>query len=387
MVSRECLYYINLRHAYLLSPFYANRLSSRTVLYMNVPRSYLDEDRLRWILGKSVKRVWIPQSTRELENLVEEREQTAMRLEKAEFTLIRLANAARAKALKDKKSKEKVDLPQSLPELELDEDEIEEDSVSTANDRKTSSDLKAVEVSEKLQSPTTVLSENGMILPDVNGSVASQWLSHSSRPHHRPIANYGRRVDTIKWTRNRIKKLNVRIAKARRQQLFKPESMMPSVFVEFETHTDAQNAYQTLTHHRPLHMSQRYLGVKPFEIVWSTLSKPWWEMIARRFLVKALIAAMIIFWSIPSALVGTISNIEYLSQKVPFLHWVGSLPSSVKGILSGVIPALALSLLMSIVPLILRRKSKPSFKPSSLLSWLFLITLCRLRQTGWGSDS
>ncbi|KIX09911.1 uncharacterized protein Z518_00992 [Rhinocladiella mackenziei CBS 650.93] len=367
MISRECVYYINLRQAYLLSPFYANRLSSRTVLYMNVPRQYLDEERLRWILGKSVKRIWIPQNTDELERLVKEREQTAMRLEKAEFALIKMANAARNKMLTDQKTECKEELSHSSPRLEHDSDEAEGE-ITPVSER----DAKGLNVSEASSPSNKSATATETTLPDVNGSVASQWLSHRSRPHHRPIANYGRRVDTIKWTRSQIKKLNFRIAKIRRQQLFTPKTMMPSVFVEFETHTDAQNAYQTLTHHRPLHMSERYLGVRPFEILWKSLSMSWWETIVRRFLIKALITAMIIFWAIPSALVGTISNVESLSEKVSFLSWIGDLPSSVKGILSGVVPAFALSLLMSIVPGILRYCARLAGLPTMTRIELFV---------------
>lgn len=356
MVSRECLYYINLRQAYLLSPFYSNRLSSRTVLYRNVPRQYLDEARLRWILGSSVKRIWIPQTTDELERLVKEREQTAMRLEKAEFRLIKMANIARTKVLKkqgmDGKEGDKEGPSHSSTELE---DRPNDDGKGLTQ---VSGESKVVSVLENPDSPNPSTAGTEKILPDVNGSVASQWITHSSRPHHRPIANYGRRVDTIKWTRNQIKRLNFKISQLRQQQLFKTDSMLPSVFVEFETHTDAQNAYQTLTHHRPLHMSDRYLGVRPFEILWESLSMSWVETIVRSFLIKSLITAMIIFWAIPSALVGSISNIEYLSEKVSFLRWVGGLPSAIKGVLSGVIPALALSLLMSIVPGILRCKPR-----------------------------
>ncbi len=356
MTSRECIYYINLRQAYLLSPFYANRLSSRTVLYMNVPRQYLDEERLKWVLGKSVKRIWIPQSTSELEDLIKERDQTAMRLEKAEFHLIRLANAARTKALRKGKPEEQ-EQKHSSPQLDTsnDLDEKRRESGSESPDPKT------IDFTEDPNSPTSSATSTKQPLPDVNGSVASQWISHSSRPHHRPIANYGRRVDTIKWTRNQIKKLNFRIAKVRREQLFRPQSMMHSVFVEFETHTDAQNAYQTLTHHRPLHMSHRLIGVRPFEVVWHSLSMTWWEAIVRKFSCQAAITAMIIFWSIPAAAVGTISNIEYLSEKVFYLHWIAYLPKVIQGILSGVVPAVALSLLMSIVPGILRCKTLHKF--------------------------
>ena len=376
MVSRECVYYINLRQAYLLSDFYANRLSSRTVLYMGVPRQYLDESRLRWLLGKSVKRIWMPQSCDELEKLVKEREQTAIRLEKAEFALIRMANFARKRMMKKQKGKtsETAEAAESGADNEKGE-KGEKNYALTKSESKCgekgrkflpdspviSMDGKTMnEAEDGRSSPTSSTSssssdsETPNHLPDVNGSVASQWLPHSSRPHHRPIANGFKRVDTIKWTRLRIKLLNSKIRNLRQAQLFKTDNYMSCVFVEFETHTDAQNAYQTLTHHRPLHMSQRYIGVKPFEILWSSLSMSWWQRIIRRFSIQTFICVLIIFWAIPSALVGSISNIKYLSETIFFLNWIGKLPQVIIGVLSGVLPALALSFLMSIVPGILR---------------------------------
>ena len=355
MVSRECIYYINLRQAYLLSPYYANRLSSRTVLYMNVPRQYLDEGRLRWMLGDSVKTIWLPQTTSELERLVEERRQTAMRLEKAEFALIKMANAARTKALKKAESEgTKKHSPLSVSDVDPKDGADENVSAKRSG---TAEAVRTIDSSETPSSPINLNDVKDPPLPDVNGAVASQWISHSSRPHHRPIANYGRRVDTIKWTRGQIKKLNGQIAKVRRDQIFKNDTVLPAVFVEFDTHTDAQNAFQALTHHRPLHMAKRYIGVRPFEILWGALSMSWLEGIARSFLVKAFITTLIIFWAIPCALVGTISNIQTLSEKVKFLGFIQHLPGAILGIVSGFLPAVALSLLMSIVPGILRCES------------------------------
>lgn len=38
IITRECIYFINLRQAYLLSPFYSARISARTVLFCSVPK-------------------------------------------------------------------------------------------------------------------------------------------------------------------------------------------------------------------------------------------------------------------------------------------------------------------------------------------------------------
>ena len=191
-------------------------------------------------------------------------------------------------------------------------------------------------------------------LADVSGSVAAQWIPSTSRPHHRPLGNYGKRVDTIKWCRMRIKRLNFQIKKERRKLLSRQDSLLPSVFVEFHTQRDAQIASQTLIHHRALHMTDRYIGVRPYEIVWASLSMAWWSRIVRRFSIQALIVTMIIFWALPCALVGMISNIQVIAVKVSFLHWILDLPKVVLGLLSGLVPALALSWLMATVPWIIR---------------------------------
>jgi len=100
LITRESIYYINLRQAFLLSPTYANRISSRTVLFTSVPAPYLDEHKLRKVFGEAVRRVWITGETKEVDEVVEERDKVAFRLEAAEVKLIKLANAERNKAIK-----------------------------------------------------------------------------------------------------------------------------------------------------------------------------------------------------------------------------------------------------------------------------------------------
>jgi hypothetical protein len=442
MVSRECVYYINLRHAYLASPYYANRLSSRTVLFGCVPRQYLDEARLRKVFGDSVKNVWISRDTEELDHLVKEREQTALRLEKAEIVLIKKANEARILAIKNGhpdfagndgtnpgiQSREGDDLDIEAnhdadppgPTLGGDGLDIEvnckatptttitskltksqhnsptaERHISQLSDReerrrrrrhhsqtveandlniKTSENSKisshtteedATPNPESLVSQVDSGSDGALPLktyaytppPEINGSVAAQWIPSSARPRHRPLANYGRRVDTIKWTRLRLKQLAPRINKLRKQQRTGKGKPMPAAFIEFDSQVNAQSAYQALSHHRAMHMSPRFIGVRPQEVVWSSLRMVWWERIIRRFSIQAFIAVMILFWSIPCAIIGIISNIKYLSQTVSFLSWIDKLPSVILGLISGLLPAIALSFWMSLVPAMMRGKS------------------------------
>jgi len=67
---------------------------------------------------------------------------------------------------------------------------------------------------------------------------------------------------------------------------------------------------------------------------------------------------MILFWAIPVAAVGAISNINYLTSKVPFLSFINDIPSVVLGVVTGLLPAILTSLLMALVPVFLRCKFK-----------------------------
>ena len=405
MISRECVYFINLRQAYLLSPYYANRLSSRTVLFTCVPQQILDERKLRTVFGDSVKNVWIPRETNQLDELVKERDQTAQRLEKAEIVLIKKANEEWRKALDsghpdikvsnghlsfEEPSKAEVDATSESPVSPLDLPPSDNDTTRDVSYGFEEPNFRAsvvIEVSpispvfeQVKEANVTIMSQSptspreyprldgtpGLKTsygfdgppPNINGSVAAQWIPHSWRPVHRPIANYGRRVDTIKWTRNRLKQLAPKISKLRRQQKKGQATPIPAVFIEFDSQANAGRAYQTLAHHRANHMFPDIVGLRPQEIVWPSLRMAWWERIIRKFMIQAFVALMVIFWSIPAAIVGIISNVKMLTTKVVFLHWIDDLPSVIVGLISGLLPAVALSLLMSIVPFVMRCKSR-----------------------------
>lgn len=102
-------------------------------------------------------------------------------------------------------------------------------------------------------------------------------------------------------------------------------------------------------------MAPRYIGLDPTQVIWSNLRIKWWERIVRYSGTIAFISAMIIFWAIPVAAVGAISNINFLIQKLPWLSFINSVPSVVRGVITGLLPAVLMAILMALVPIILRR--------------------------------
>jgi hypothetical protein len=103
-------------------------------------------------------------------------------------------------------------------------------------------------------------------------------------------------------------------------------------------------------------VSPKYIGVNPNEVVWPSLSISWWQRVVRRIAALSFITALIVFWAIPVAFVGLISNITYL-EGYTWLMWLKKIPSVIMGVVSGLLPAVMLSILMSLVPVIMRCKS------------------------------
>lgn len=306
MIMRECIFYINLRQAFLLSPFYADRISSRTVLFTSVPDAYLTEAKLRKVFGQAVRNVWITSDTDEVDKLVEERDKTALRLEKAEVKLIKLANKERKKAIKKGAAPEEAD-----------------------------------------EAPASADAESG--------SVAARWVPDNKRPTHRlgPLGLFGRKVDTINWCRAELERLIPETEAAQERYRSGGYKRIPGVFIEFKTQADAEAAAQILAHHQGLHMANRYVGIRPDEVIWESLAIPWWQITVRRYAVLAFITAMIIFWAIPVAFVGLVSNINYLAS-IDFLTWLKRIPPVIMGVVTGLLPSVLLSVLMSLVPIVIR---------------------------------
>ncbi|KAF2459070.1 hypothetical protein BDY21DRAFT_283308 [Lineolata rhizophorae] len=315
MITRESIFYINLRQAYLMSPIYANRMSSRTVLYTSVPGAYLDQAKLREMLGSHVKRVWIPTDTSDLEDVVGERDKVALKLEGAETKLIKLVNKARGKALKNSARNE-------------------EEQAGMADDDTES------------------------------GSVAARWIAPKKRPTHRLKPIIGKKVDTINWCRAELQDLIPRAAKEQEKHVALDAKKINAVFVEFDSCAEAQAAFQSLTHHQVLHMAPRYTGIVPEEIIWQNLRIKWWERIIRIVATTAFIVALIIFWSIPVAFVASISNIDKLIEWLPWLEFINDIPDVILGVVTGLLPVVLLAVLMSLLPIVMRFMARLSGDPS-----------------------
>ncbi|KAJ3497629.1 hypothetical protein NLG97_g1755 [Lecanicillium saksenae] len=306
MITRELIFYVNIRNAFFNHPNYAQRISARTVLFTNVPQDYLDESRLHAMYPGVIRQVWIAGDVKELEEEVKKRDETALKLEKGEVSLIKAVNKARAKEMKKKGG------------------DASEEQVEVARDTET-------------------------------GNIASRWVPDKKRPSHRLgfLGLFGKKVDTIEWGRAELKESIPKVQAAQEQYLAGNYKKVPAVFIEFNTQSDAQNAYQRVTHHTALHMEPKAIGIKPDDVIWKNLALPWWQLVIRRYAVYAAVTALIVFWAIPVAIIGVISSVDTI-KVLPGLTWIAKIPPVILGVVSNLLPSVALAILMSLVPVFMR---------------------------------
>ncbi|KAF5004037.1 hypothetical protein FDECE_9450 [Fusarium decemcellulare] len=291
------------------------------MLLTHVPNRYRNESCLRRLFGTSVKRVWIPKTSKILTALIKERKQVASKLEKAEIELIVKSNKAHNKG----PNFHSIPPPMAFSTPSATNN-------STVGNYPGSMDLP---------------------VPDIGESARVPSIPEGARPHHRVWSRLGCKIDTISWARSRIKHLNTQISKSRYQLCQAHESTIPAAFVEFDTQQSAHAAHQKLAHHKPRQLV-RHLGIRPSDILWQSLRMGWRQRVARRLFVYGLIVAAIILWSFPTAAIGIASNVEFLSEQVPFLGWIRQMPKRLLRLLEGFVPALVLTLWIAVVPALLR---------------------------------
>jgi hypothetical protein len=177
------------------------------------------------------------------------------------------------------------------------------------------------------------------------------------RPTHKLKLLIGKKVDSIDYYSNQIKELLPKIQAAQRSHLARQEKLMSAVFIEFETMAAAQSAASHNQHRKPTYDPvARQMGVLPQETIWKNLGISAKSRFLRKLLATIFISLLILFWSIPVALVGIISNVPYLTENVPFLSWINSIPPVILGVVTGLLPTILLAVLMALVPVICRCK-------------------------------
>ncbi|KAF4457602.1 DUF221 domain-containing [Fusarium albosuccineum] len=370
MILRECIYYARIRNVYLASSHYTGHISSKTVLFTSVPPKYLNEQRIRELFGECVVDCWIPRTTGKLKALVKERKKTAIRLEEAEITFIKRANAT----LDMTPPSRMTCLPIRFAKWLHQDRTRSMSSCSTDLEKGTSRNGPEPRNSPSLTESGGKLGQNSSkapkhaeyslpytLSPGLRGSdgpLASQHPPDYARPRHRVLSKFGGSIDTIEWARSHLISLEGQIEKMRREYFAGGGRQMNAVFVEFDSCVKAQAAHQMPMFHQP---PQSILGVKPCEVVWSSLKLKRWQRLTRISIVMVLLIIAIAVWWFPTIIATGVTSPDAIETFFPALERFSLVATN---ILSGLGRTIVLVVLLETVPFFLRACAKFTGEPT-----------------------
>lgn len=300
LIARERLRLIGTRQAYYINDEYAARLSSRTVLFMHVPREACQPENLEKYFGDAAERSWPVKDTGNLEGLIQQRNNSAYALESAEF------------------------------------------------------DLAVAGIKHKHRGGGA---SNGA------STEAQEAVPKPQRPTQRQLPVIGKPVDPVETSRNDVVDLAAKVA-ARRAAPSRNVPEHSAIFVSYSSQAAAHRAFQQISFQPKVPTRDRFLAVLPKEVLWKNLALPTTTRLSKASLGLAFVIAFTIFFSIPVGIIGTISNIQYLADRFSWLSWVENLPPSVLGLITGLLPPYLVSYFVSYVPKLFRHIAKLSGEPT-----------------------
>ncbi|KAG8679097.1 hypothetical protein FRC08_017225, partial [Ceratobasidium sp. 394] len=333
-IKKEMRKFVSTRQRHLVDPIHSRSAQANIVLITGVPRKFLDEAALAQLFQHvpgGVKKVWLNRDLKDLPDVYDRRLAASNKLETAEFKLVAIANKLhREHAL-------------ALAKAE--------------NKGKDASTVKRI-VPENVES---------------SPHLADKLIPRAQRPTHRlppfkflpfGLPFLGEKVDTVEWTRNELLEADKQLTEGRRRlagdvnnpgvDMGEQYPPLNSAFILFNQQIGAHIAAQITIHNEPYRMAEKYTEVAPADVIWGNLGINPYEARIRRVISYAATTALIVFWSIPVAFVGIVSNVSQLCVQFKWLHWLCTLPSVIVGIISGVLPPVALAILMMLLPIVLR---------------------------------
>lgn len=188
------------------------------------------------------------------------------------------------------------------------------------------------------------------------------YVPFGKRPSHRidykiPFFKWsGKRVNTIQYLNEKIPEQTEEVHTLQDNSI--NDDILPTAFIKFDTQLEAQRNYQSIDELIGKESyGYKYIGFSEEDIIYSNLRLKPKERFSRNLTANTFLTCLLIFWAIPVAAVGCISNISFLTEKIHFLGFINNLPNVLLGLITGILPTVALAYLMSLVPPIIIKVS------------------------------
>ncbi|KAJ7634798.1 hypothetical protein FB45DRAFT_474770 [Roridomyces roridus] len=331
-IRAELTHYITMRQQYLVSPTHARSVQANTVLITGIPTRYLTPTALHELfkdLPGGVKRIWINRNLRSLPDVFDRRLAACGKLEGAETKLLSIATKAHLKAggAAGKDAEQRGGIP-AVPEA----------------DRPTHKLGFLGLFGEKVDSINWARAEIATcnrLLAVGRNAMASEMSDPNQTPGDEEEVHLAEGENGASKEMDKMTK--------------KGYPALSSAFITFHRPIAAHMVENLLIHHEPYRMAEKYTEVSPADVIWSNLGMNPYEKRVRMLASYSATAALIIFWALPVAFVGIISNLHSLANTASWLHWINKIPTVPLGIISGILPPVLLAVLMMLLPIVLRQ--------------------------------
>lgn len=159
------------------------------------------------------------------------------------------------------------------------------------------------------------------------------------------------KVEAYPYLSNKYNYTKFEIKRKQRELIAQDKPRGNMVFIQFKRQIAAYLASQVILSQTLGSMNLVICEVNPKDISWNAVKWQRFHLVfcLRKYLGYFLMVCIIIGWAVPVAFVGLVSQISYLTILVPSLSWLNDLPVFFKGFVSGILPAVALTILTDVM--------------------------------------
>ncbi|GBB83502.1 hypothetical protein RclHR1_10200009 [Rhizophagus clarus] len=177
---------------------------------------------------------------------------------------------------------------------------------------------------------------------------------NTKRPQHSSkLPIIGKKVDSLETYSNELSDINKQISELQKDP--NDFKRLNSAFIQFNDYVGSQLA-ATLT-------IPKLNNISPDDIIWENLNLTNNQRMIRRVISISIVTGLVIVWMTAVTFVASISTLSELAKILPFpfLKGLNNAQGNLKvvvGIIQGILPAVALNILMMVLVIVLRLLSK-----------------------------
>ncbi|KAI9102830.1 hypothetical protein DFS34DRAFT_647388 [Phlyctochytrium arcticum] len=171
----------------------------------------------------------------------------------------------------------------------------------------------------------------------------------SLRPTHRTIPILGAKYDAL----TSALEILHRNHKTHSSRLQSPSRTQPAAFIVFKDMFSPHVAALVNIHSMPGVMADKYAGVDPRDVIWDNLNVPFLQRRGRALMATCVILSITLAWASITTFLSSIASLDKLIYYAPFLDFFNDFSPAVRGVIQGVVPTVAVTLVFQLIPIVM----------------------------------